>query len=461
MSKKQSALAEEQAKNRLNNLTQLYHQLPNNTPFGNSQISSIDTTAKMLRQRLITVNRSLLSYLYLENGLVQTGIDMPVRDAFRGGVSIQTKELNETELEEFNYYCNNNTVIESIKQAIIWSRLFGGGGIIIETGDEPNKKLDYKTLKQDTQIKFYPVDLWELSFSSQSARNYEEIAYREDEKGSPFLYYGTIIDRSRVFTVKNRHSPSLTRPVLRGWGVSEIEHILQALNVYQKLMEFIFEATDEAKIDVYKMEGYNTSLLASGQAGSNAIATHLSVVNQQKNYHNALVLDATDDYIQKQLNLSGFDGLFKQATKYIANAWGIPENFLFGQGSSGLNSSNEEELQKYNSMLSALIRDKHQGFILDIYKITCQKLFGFVPKDLELKWEPLQSLTTEQEETRKDMELRRLLKLYDRQIITSDKVIEGVNQQDILGIKFDKGDFESKLAEPESSPKDHYETENT
>jgi len=45
----------------------------------------------------LSLNRILLSYSYMTQGLVQTVIKQPVEDAFRGGIEIISQELDDVE----------------------------------------------------------------------------------------------------------------------------------------------------------------------------------------------------------------------------------------------------------------------------------------------------------------------------------------------------------------------------
>ena len=58
------------------------------------QASQIDTLAKNNRNYFISNFRYLLSESYVEHGLIQTMIDLPVDDAFRTEIEFKTNELN-------------------------------------------------------------------------------------------------------------------------------------------------------------------------------------------------------------------------------------------------------------------------------------------------------------------------------------------------------------------------------
>ena len=63
-------------------------------------VESINPTFVNLRYYLVSNFRQILNQMYAEFGLVQTIVDVPVDDGFRGGIMIKSKQLDETEVEQ-------------------------------------------------------------------------------------------------------------------------------------------------------------------------------------------------------------------------------------------------------------------------------------------------------------------------------------------------------------------------
>ena len=177
-------------------------------------------------------------------------------DAFRGGLDIFASQLDAKDIDELQQYIKETGVIEQIKRSIKWCRLFGGGGIIIDDGaKDPRELLDYNKINKKTPLTFYGADLWELYLTNKNLYA-EEKPYIEDELNEiPYNFYGKQMHKSRVFKLIGKDAPSMIRPILRGWGMSELERLVRDLNQYLKNQDVIFELLDEAKIDVYKIKG--------------------------------------------------------------------------------------------------------------------------------------------------------------------------------------------------------------
>ena len=122
-------------------------------PFRNPmapQNSQIDTMFINTRWALISNFRAVLAESYAEYGIVQTLVDQPVADAFRTGYVVKTDKLDDSQKKQLYYYVEMNRINEIIMEAFIWSRLYGGGGIIINTDQNPSKEIDYSKITKNT-----------------------------------------------------------------------------------------------------------------------------------------------------------------------------------------------------------------------------------------------------------------------------------------------------------------------
>jgi len=84
-------------------------------------------------------------------------------------------------------------------------------------------------------------------------------------------------------------------------------------------------------------------------------------------------------------------------------------------------------------MVEGEVRAKNKSNLIEIVNIVSQKLFGFVPDDLTIEFEPLRMLTHEQEENVKNQQQSRILNLYDRQLMTVEETISAHNNEALVG----------------------------
>jgi phage-related protein (TIGR01555 family) len=334
------------------------------------QLSQTTTLAKNNRTYFISNDRPTLTYAYTTHGIIQTLIDQPIEDAFRGGVDIESSELDADEIQQIQNYIKENDILEEVKDLAKWTRLFGGGGMVINTVGKSDKPLNVDAINEETPLSFQAADLWELHQTNLPAHG-EQKAYVKSAFNDPeFFYYGNKLDPTRVLRTRGKRAPSLARPQLRGWGMSEVERLIRSLNQYLKNNDLIFELLDEAKIDVYGIQGFNKALLTKG--GTNNLTKRVRMANTVKNYQQAIVKDKEDDYEQKQMNFAGLSEMLQQIRIGIASDLKMPLTKLFGLSTAGF-SSGEDEIENYNSMIESEIRGKFDNLIIQMLKLICQK----------------------------------------------------------------------------------------
>lgn len=402
------------------------------SPFDTTQLSQVNTLFKNNRWYLVSNMRQVLSEIYVEHGLIQTVVDVPVDDGLRGGVDIKTKQLSENQIEQIRTIMEKENDIGVVGQGLKWNRLFGGAGVMIWTNQDPMKPLNVQAIDKSTPLEFKAVDMWELFWDQQNTEGYD--AGLESELFEFYSYYSKKIHKSRVMKMKGLIAPSFIRPRLRGWGFSIIESFIRSINQYLKANDLVFEVLDEFKIDVYKMKNLASTLLLSG--GTELVRRRIQTMNANKNYQNAVTMDAEDDYVQKELTFAGLAETMHGIRLQIASDLRMPLTKIFGISATGFNSG-EDDIENYNSMVESQIRQKCKFDILKIIELRCQKEFGFIPDDLSITFKSLRILGAEQEENVKTQQFNRLIMARERGEISSLDFKEACNKQNLLGIQLD------------------------
>ena len=380
------------------------------------------------RYNMITMQRQLLSELYVEHGVVQTMIDQPVEDAFRGDIALITKQLSDDDLRMLEKYLFQNDVYLRVIEAYKWSRLFGGGGVIVNVdGDDPATPFDINAIKKGSHLEFYSADRWELS-STPYVLNPSITNPTGVMEGVNFNFYGDEVNPTRVITIKGKDAPSLKRLQLQGWGMSEVERLVAPMNKIIKNQNVIYDLLDEAKIDVYALQDYQTSLVAGEDE---AIKKRITLSNMLKSYLNALVMDKEDEYHQKQLSFSGLSEILQECRLDVAAALRMPVTKIFGMATAGM-TSGDDDLENYNTMIIRDIRMPARKNLLKILGMCCRAVFGFEPDDLDIEFPSLRVLDQEKEELVKNSMYLRGKDLFVIGMMTRAEFYEYLYKNDIL-----------------------------
>lgn len=394
------------------------------------QNSRLDTIFINTRWSLISNFRSILSEAYAEYGIVQTLVEQPVSDAFSTGFDIITDDLDDSEKRRLLNYVEKNRIIEIIKEACNWARLYGGGGVLVMTDQNPSTPFEIDRLGKN--LEFRACDMWELYNSVPMWNPWEE------QGDKYYNYYGVRLHPSRVLPVCGKKAPSFLRNRLRGWGMSELERVVRSINSYLKNQDLIFELLDEAKLDVYQLNGFNTAMLTA--QGTKTAERRVQVANTLKSYLNALILDVNDKYEQKQMSFNGLSEILNQIRQGVAADLKMPMTKLFGVSAAGFNSG-EDDIENYNAMIESEIRSKVKFIVIQVLEICCEYLFGKVPQDLSIEFKSLRVLSAEQEENMKTSQFNRLIQAVANGLATPEQFMAGCNRNALLPITFTQEDM--------------------
>lgn len=403
-----------------------------------SQLSKTETLSLNNRYYFVSNDRALVSFLYAEHGIVQTFVNLPVDDAFRGGVEIRSGQLSASEISTLNRNITQLGAQREFIQAKKWARLYGGGAVLIVTDQDPSTPL--RPVKEGERLGFRAVDMWELYFDGIRENSEEPFVSSVPmlEQTTHFNYYGTRVHKSRLILMTGATVPALLRPRMRGWGVSVVEAIVRSYNQFLKANNLSFEVLDEFKVDVFKFKNLLNSLMSP--TGTTDLARRIAEINSIKSFQNAVVLSDQDDFSSKQLSFSGLAEVMQQIRIHISADLRMPLTKLFGVSSAGFNAG-DDDIENYNAMVETDIRSKVQEDYLRLVGVVCQQLFGFVPDDLEINFKPLRVMSAEQEETIKDKIFARIFTSFQLQLISVREARLSINKANLLPIEISEDDM--------------------
>lgn len=477
-----------------NSLSQMMGQLvPGIVPWSqnrsgamtSNRINDISPLMKQVRGEYLTLNYTLLSFLYQQFGLIQALIEVPVLDAFRGGLVFhgyetevikekpkkrrwfwnekkeedfdieqmkkredweksQTakdeqarqqedkyfrKEISREETRKMEIFIRKNETWKKLQQALFWQRLFGGSGIVILDGRDPATPLDLEKINKTTDIDFYVTDNWELS-GSTSVDGEMHLNTVDWLSPTPFTLRGHRIHKTRVITFKGKEFAPLYRPIGRGWGMSSLEPMVRTLNKGIKNENVIFELLDEAKIDIFSFYGFNDAMM--DDQATDAITKRVGYAAQVKNYMKAILMDSEDQYNQKQIHFAGLADLKIDSRVDMAADARITMNKLYGTSPAGFNSG-EADRETYADTVEAEVRVPAEPGAIRLLEVIGRKVLEKT-LDFDIDWNPLIRVSEYETTKRKTLMLANLneANLWGR--ITNKEWQEGVNKYNLLGI---------------------------
>lgn len=401
--------------------------LPNNSNYLNNPMLNPGVLFNNTSPVLLTYYWLELTYFYKSNGFIQTAINQIVDDAFRNnGLMIDSKTLSTDELEELKQALIDNGDIDAIMDCIRWGQLYGGGVVIANTEQDYKLPIDLEDLK-DKKLKFLASDRWQCKadgVSPKLCKTFTLCDYINDDNLN-----NVTIDTSRIGIFTGVKAPYQLKSLLNGWGLSIFESIIPPLTQYLKAMGVTLELLDEAKIDVIKIMDLASTLMSpSGEA---LIRKRLKLVTDNKNYKSSIAMDSNDDYNQKQINFSGLPQMIEQIQYLVCAALKRPYSKIFGKGSSGF-SSGEDDLENYNTIVDSEIRRPATKLIKWVINLRCCQLFGRELPDIVIKWRPLRVMTEKEQAEINNRRLADYIMLLEHQIMTPKQVAQHLTEDNYI-----------------------------
>ena len=376
---------------------------------------------------LLSMQYQLITFLYKTYGILGKVVDVPVDDAYRyGGFDIETDTINEKELAQLEHELKINNDIEELKQARKWARLFGGAALICLDGRELKEPLKYV---QDMPVEFVPVDRWQLTYDKANILEPGGKWYLTSSYGNLADYTGQEIHPSRIKILRGKRAPFMIEQMVNFWGISVYEQIFQDMNQLFKSRDVLFELLDEAKTDILKLEKLESAI--SNNAAMRALQKMVDFISRNKNYKSQITLSTKDEYEQKQMSFSGFEGILREIRIMMAGSANMPVNKLWGEGVTGFGSG-EDSLENYNSLVEGEVRAADYDTLLWMLKIRCYQLFGREVEDINIDWKPLRVLSSQEQQNIDTQKLDNIMKLFDRQLLNPQEVMEILKKEKVL-----------------------------
>ena len=385
-------------------------------------------------QGLITLHWVSLTNAYNKNSFLQTAVNQKVEDAFKNeSLIIDTKTLDTEELEQLRTTMVEEGDFDAIIDCIRWGRLYGGGVLVANTEQDADTPLDKKAL-YGKKLKFIATNRWQCTANGIAPQIADKFIFTDafSDNEEQFLKYqhtNQQIDKSRVGLFLGNEAPYLTKTILQGWNASIFEGILEPIENLLGGFNVTLELLSEAKIDIFKIANLASTL--SAPQGERLIRKRLQIATENKNYKSSLAMDTEDDYQQKQISFSGIPQLLEQLMYIFCGYLRYPVSKLFGRGSSGF-SSGEDDLENYNSTVNSEIRIPANKLITWVVNLRCLQLFGRELPDFKPKWKPLREMSEKELAEISSRKLADYLALLEHQVMTPKQVAQKLTEDNYI-----------------------------
>lgn len=318
---------------------------------------------------------------YQSNFIARMICDVPAEDMVREWRTIKSVDAEEIEREEQRIELQRHS-----QDAISWARLFGGGGILMLTGQDLTKPLNINKIKKGDLQRLITFDRWEMQPLTMNtwnvlAPNYLEAEFYSIANGQTSIHYSHF---AKFYGAK---LPRRMLQYTQGWGDSELRKCLEDLMDLVASVNGIAELMQEANVDVIKREGLFDDL-ASDQ--DKPITDHYTLQRMMKGNTKMLLLDKDgEEYDRNTLSLSGVAPVIELFFTYLSGAARIPVTKLFGTSAKGMNATGEGDDKNYRSFIGSSQTSQLAPPLSYLDEIMVRSALGYMPDDYDYVWNPL------------------------------------------------------------------------
>lgn len=329
---------------------------------------------------------SQLDAAYQTSWLARQIVDAPAEDMTREWRTIKSDDADIIRAEE-----DRLGLQSMVSEATSWSRLYGGSGILMLTDQPLDKPLKLDRLKKGSLQRLIVFDRFDMYPSDLNVTNILAANYLQPE------FYTLVGGVQRVHWThfarfNGAKLPRRQRTQTQGWGDSELRKCLDDIMDIVASKDGLAELMQEANVDIIKRDNLSDEL-ASDQ--DEAITARYALFSQMKSLINLALLDGSETYDRKTLDLSGTAPVLELFMTWISGAAEIPVTRLFGSSAKGLNATGEGDLQNYYNSLSAKRVTQIDPGLRQLDDVIVRSALGAFPDDYNYVWNPMQMLDEE------------------------------------------------------------------
>lgn len=347
----------------------------------------------------LTQNYNLLNILYRNSWISKKVIDTVADDMTKNWVDF-TADLKPEQTDRIEKIERKTRTREKINEALKWGRLYGGAACIVMIKGQDNllDPLDIDKIMPGDYKGLLVLDRWSGIYPSHDIirdmdnpefglPEYYEIRDESQDNASVRVHH------SRVIRFTGRKLPYWEEQAEMIWGASELEHVFEELAKRDNTSWNIASLVFQANLLVNKVKDIDQMSAATDPAVQEAFYNIKSAQNQMRNNNSMMIIGDDEDVTSMSYSFSGLNDIYESQMLDIAGAAEMPVTKLFGREPAGMSATGESDMQNYYDMISKVQVGQLKPALDKLYPIIFMSELGYVPDDLDYKFNSIQSPT--------------------------------------------------------------------
>lgn len=283
----------------------------------------------------------------------------------------------------------------AVNAALVAREVFGGSLIVpIGLGTKPDKPLNLRTVGKGAIKSLVVLNRYQVTagppITDIESPYFGQPEYYEVASGTSAAvrYHPSRVARFTSLTMQGLTTLN------DGWGDSLWTRISDAVQNSETGATVLSELMLEAKVDIIKMPDLAANMAT--EKDEQALIRRMTISNSIKSINNALLLDGSDEYEQKQVNFAGLPDVAMTLLKIMCGAAGMPETRLLGAQAKGLSNGGDADLKNYYDSVNARQELHMDPALKPLDDIIMMSALGKEEPDLWHKWSPLYAMTAKE-----------------------------------------------------------------
>lgn len=324
------------------------------------------------------------------------------------------------------------------KEAYQWARLYGTSFIIMDINDgrTTDKPVNWKKLKPGCIRSFNVVDRTRITV----------IGVIDQEPLSPtfgmpmhyqFVNSPVMIHKDRLIRFEGTELPIYERQRNLWYSDSVLIPLMEQIDNFHTTSSAAAQMVQEANTDIVTVEGLS-EILQSSQ-GTAAMLERFSSWKSIKSVFGVSILDSTEEYDQKKIQLSGVKDLIWEYLRMVAASVGIPATRFLSASPDGMNATGESDLINYIELLEGMQKDIFEPRLKRVdLLLSCH--FGLPIEDFDYEWGCIFPESASQRQDRLSTEANWLCQLADSGIVSRESALEQAKKTGLVSDEAQVGD---------------------
>lgn len=364
-----------------------------------------------------------LSARYREDWLSQKVIKILPQDMTRKWRTFPDEQGKEAD-EDFD-------IARKYRMAHQWARLYGTSFLVLDVDDKrtTEKPINWANLKPGCLKSVQVVDRTRIVATGDI--NYEPMS---PDYGMPTTYQfvnsPTPIHASRLIRFEGTELPVYERLRNLWYSDSVLIPLMPQIDNFHTTSMAAAQMVQEANVDVISVEGLRAML--QNDKTTNELINRFSDWKMIKSVFGVSILDSTEEWEQKTVQLGGVKDLIWEYLKMVAASIGIPATRFLSASPDGMNATGESDLINYIELLQGQQKEIYEPRL----KITDRLLaahYGLDIKAMKYDWGDIFPESAAQKEDRLDKVADRIVKLTESGILSRESALKEAKANKLVG----------------------------